>query len=276
MANPTPAEKQAAKDAQRRLDQIAEAIGVAAAGTAVVAALRQTSQSALVVGILAIGTFFYVMAKNLAAGQGRLAADPPRDDYRSATYPFRRKFDLSVFGTGPVVTPGVQAAAAMASASAYLSAMVRAFERAQGADLRGDRQARAQRLSETENYARRAGRALADVSASTLRLAEAVEALIEEEGLPEWPRRRISARFDQVLPDSEMARLYRSGVRIDEIRRTVRGTLSPELAAQLVTDLREAASENRTLATELIEARYLDMEFEESSEDLSDEGSNHE
>jgi hypothetical protein len=272
MANLTPAEKQSARNAQRRLDRIAEAIGVAAAGTALVAALRQTSQSTLVVQILAIGTFFYVMAKNLAAEQGRLAEDPPRDDYRSATYPFRRKFDLSVFGTGSIVTPGVQAAAAMATAAAYLSAMVRAFERAQGAELRNDRHARAVRLSETESYAREAGRALAEASASTLKLAEAVEALSEEEGVPEWPERQISARLDQVLPDSEMARLYRSGVRIDEIRKTVRGTLSPELAVQLATELRGTANANRSLATELIEARYLDMEFEESTEDVPDEG----
>jgi hypothetical protein len=100
---------------------------------------------------------------------------------------------------------------------AYVSAALRAYERAQGARMRGDDGARTERLRETRRYARIAATHVAQ-------LAERSEALATT--FPEWigeefGRSAVAPRQPDDLPDTTLAFLYRAGVSLAALKRAL-------------------------------------------------------
>lgn len=101
--------------------------------------------------------------------------DPPRGDYTTPTRSRRRTLP-STLGDTPVERSSSAFGESSAFAAAYLSAFVRALERAQMAELREQIETSRRRLDEADLYAARAAEALGDVSRRALVVADAFEA----------------------------------------------------------------------------------------------------
>lgn len=252
MPRPSAAQKQDAARASRSWDRFAHAIGIATAGAATGLG---SVDSVLSTELLKVGALLFAMAKACSAEAKGVADDPPRDDFESATYPYFRKIDFSVFGEGPIVTPAVHVGLAAGQSSAYLRAMVRALERAEGAARRDRPQLRDLRASEARRFAEEASAALRELAGGTRTLQHAFETFARsDEGVqPEGPPKRstIWARLDETLPDSSLALAFRAGIRIEELRRSIRGAVPDNPAAELTLRAGEAAEEAEGFAERL-------------------------
>jgi hypothetical protein len=204
--------------------------------------------------LLQVGGFLYVMAKALAAEHGRTAEDPPRDDFESATYPTPRRLDLEVFGEGPITTPAVALGHSINDATASMRAMVRALERAQGAEQRDMMDFAELRMREAERFAQQAATDLHRVTEKAEVLAQGFESMALPDHLEpsgQAQPRTIWTRLDEALPDSSLALLYRAGIRIAELRQPVRGTMPVDPAPVLAAGFRNGAESTERMSREL-------------------------
>src|SRR5262249_2190459 len=152
------------------------------------------------------------------------------------TYAVPRYLDLTVFPDGPIATPAVDFGDRAIVAGGYLRAMVRAIERAEGARQSDAVEFAYVRRQEAERLSRLSAWALDQTTIEANRLADSFEETTSfdqpegaEPGLEHRPTRRvISQRFDEALPAESLALLYRAGVRIEEIRKPVRGAVSSD------------------------------------------------
>ncbi len=161
---------------------------------------------------------------------GRIATDPPRDDFYRATFVMAERFDTEAL---PVLD-AVQEAARRAShsaerASAQLQAGLVAFERWQGARTKNQPQHARDRASEAWGHTRSGGSAL-------------VEAASELEAL----RDRLAERFDARLVDLYGSGQFRASAGIEQLPNETLallfvGGLRPDDARELLVSAREAA-----------------------------------
>jgi hypothetical protein len=120
--------------------------------------------------------------------KGRVAQDPPSRRYDSRTRAFRRSLALEEFiapqdtalrAGFAELTPAPEVGSALAQTlldeSAQVGAFIRAFERAQGAQLADERAFLDARARESRDYARRASALLRDSAGLAANLATSLE-----------------------------------------------------------------------------------------------------
>jgi hypothetical protein len=227
-------DKKTAKKLQRLCQDVAGASAVAAAGSNVAAGLGPEHVSS----VQALGTFLAVAAGALAVKAGQVADDPPRSDFKTSTHVTLREINVApvmrrAYGTqfaergqpmGTLLEERLRDVGLYGfNASAYLDALVRAFERASGAlEAEADEflTARAQEAREF------AGDAAGFLKSFAVR-AESVPAGLDDE----IELREAVAKPDVLqklrtgpgalihyLPDKAMAILFEAGIRIEEVR----------------------------------------------------------
>lgn len=229
-----PPSKQAARQLQRSANNAAGSCAVAVAGTALAASVRNLVDAHVVE---AMGTFLAVSLAELGRRAGELADDPPSKSYRSETHIRRREFDLAglkarAYGVQldleryPIGAALQERAADFAIASldcaAKLDAMVRAFERAQGAAEAGEEEYVQIRAAEAWRYSRETAVALDGVVGASSQFAEVVRSddalgssTREPEIIDELRNRRP---LDRYLSDAALSLLYVAGVPIKEVK----------------------------------------------------------
>ena len=120
-----PRPSQAAKDAAFRNQERATALAIASGPAAAGAALIPGAGLFIGLGIATVGAGFGIRA----LVQGRLAHDPPRDDYTSTTTPPPPRFDLTALGQGPVEVSAAELVRATDKTAGAMEAMILALER---------------------------------------------------------------------------------------------------------------------------------------------------
>jgi uncharacterized protein YegP (UPF0339 family) len=179
-------------------------------------------------GVAAASTFASVLARGAARVKQRTANDPPREDFDRRTYLRQRRVApspiLELLASLPrddetlrymgVAESCVQLGMELARDETSEAAMLRAFERAAGATRARDGVRTAERLAEVTRFAERAAGQLTEVTGLMQQLSE---------GLVGLPVERIASSvegesLDSLLPDDVLARIYRAGVKIGELR----------------------------------------------------------
>lgn len=254
MSRPSQSQKINAAEVQKWWQRVAHAVAVATAGSALASAANP------LVGVpLLLGGFLYAVANGFAWEAGQVAADPPRRDFETGTYAFVRKLDYSVFGDDPITASVLAVGVRLNEGTGYLRALIRALERSEGARKYDEPRAADARVSEARRLAARAARILADLSVSSENLANVLSEALDRGPVPEGGRftgQPIWVRLDEVLPDSSLSALYRSGIRIEEIRKPVRGEVERVGRYEVSEELRGASAATDLLAHLLGEAAF--------------------
>lgn len=223
----------------QRATELAAAAGLAAVATPVLLALAASS------GMVA------ALASGAAWIKGQIANDPPRRDFYARTTLRRRKFDgLALLAPSEprlaeavdvlhrVPTSAVGLAFALVEDDASERAFLRALERAAGAVEFAGGQVASQRLLEASEYQARSEVALRALGVEAVELADALD---EEVSFSERPGPVFqSATLDEILPNDVLAVLYRTGIRIEELRRLRPRAPKQDPLQGLVNELREA------------------------------------
>ncbi len=144
------------------------------------------------------------------------AADPPRDDYPSATRPRRPEFErYLVPAEDDLGAQATRFGTAVEASNIALEAALRAYEKYLGAKEAQDAEAAAERRSEATEYARAAAAPLSSAADSldglNDRVAERPD--LGDEVVPRRPRRPSD------LPSSTLAVVYLTGVRLNLLTR---------------------------------------------------------
>jgi hypothetical protein len=215
--------------------------------------------------ILKVGGLLYVMAKGLSHEKERVARDPPRFDFETPTrvFPFRR-LNLDVFGEGWLTTPALAFTEVARRATIHLEAMVRALERAQGAELKDRYGIASDREHEARGYAQTVSGQLTELSEVSGELAQAFLSFADRHATPsESPDEgRVDTRLDEALPNASLALLYRAGVRIEHIRVPVRGRVPKDPASELARGFEGSAESSQVLSAELAFGIFSDSRLE--------------
>jgi hypothetical protein len=193
----------------------------------------------------------------------RAVNDPPRPDYAATTQAQRPRVDVAMALEGTeFAEPAISAGEALRTQIAYLSALVRALERAQGASAAADEQSYGERLEDVYEFVRQisgtASAARAELTAFADVLSER-SALAEIEAEP--PRAlghgsgdasRSSGRIQQ---KRYIARLRAAGVSVGEFptRRATGEDVAAAASAlrRLGVSIEEFAGELRSSGIEL-------------------------
>lgn len=181
--------RQEASKARERLRTWADAFQVSAAAATLRAVEAPHDPGApLFAGWSAIATILSVASSAAARAQGRLADDPPAEDFPRSTRAFHRKLmrgevDFLVEPLGEAGGVGLDLSRALFDDSAETAALVRSFERAQGALLNDAPRMVQRRLVETQRHADRSVEALLTGTALADRLADSLKPVDEQRGL---------------------------------------------------------------------------------------------
>lgn len=146
-----------------------------------------------------------------------LAQDPAASDYYKRVIPSPWRLDEAVVGTvdAPSAFPTVMLG--LNQGTAEIRAMVRAYERAQGAAMRRDTRYVGPRLQEAEEFSDQASQTLSVVGAATVELADGLP-LSDDETTGDLTVPRAPSE----LSDAALAFLYSAGVPIEQLRRALR------------------------------------------------------
>jgi hypothetical protein len=227
-------------DLRRRFRSAIEAAEFAARLTyrlgTIEALTGQTNGAIYLIGVGALFDAFPFLAR-------KWADDPPRDDFESVTRIARRTIreEAPLAETGDAVTDlAARLVVDIDETNRHLRAALRAFERMQGALLRGS-PAASRRGLEAKEFRSEAGYALESTGARLQRLVPAIqreptrwfeEAEAPELRMPDEPQlgalapRRLKEpgvrpKAPQDLPAGTLAGLYLLGIPISELTRTV-------------------------------------------------------
>lgn len=210
-----PRPSQAAKDAAFRNQEVASGVattsGVAAAGVALIPGVGPF----IALGAAGVGAIFGIRAIKL----GRIAHDPPRDDYSEPTTLPPSRVDVSVLGDSPTEVAAAGLIDANDQATRAFDAIILALERASGAELAGDDAMLEARAAEVFEFAAQASDALIassertgpfrdalaefrDVSTPPFQPGTTLESLLPEPTLSAWdalglPRDYLRAGIDR-------------------------------------------------------------------------------
>ncbi|HEX8857359.1 MAG TPA: hypothetical protein VF752_17325 [Thermoleophilaceae bacterium] len=113
--------------------------------------------------IAAVGTVVTVRARYLEVTSRQLSDDPARTDFDVPVEPIRPPLHEGALGDDAYAVAGMELARVAGDSGAWLSAVVLATERAEGASLAGKPDYEAQRLDEAHRFLLDASRALRDV-----------------------------------------------------------------------------------------------------------------
>jgi hypothetical protein len=148
---------------------------------------------------------------------GRLASDPPRDDYESATQ--LRRLLPSEYVPPPRTSLGevaLELTQAADEAEAHLAAGLRALERYQGAIRRSQFDVAQARKAEAERYIRSAATPVRTCAARVDDMRETDQMRSPAES------RNIRPRSPSDLPRETLAVIYLRGMRLEALARTLR------------------------------------------------------
>jgi hypothetical protein len=154
-----------------------------------------------------------------------LADDPPRDDYERTTVPRPAAIDLSVLGTSEVEVEFRRFAEPMILATAEISALVRATERAMGADLAGEPVWAEARRTEADLFRSWASEHLRSQAEATPRFAAALSIDL---WVPSRRRPSGSVFLEEELSAESVSSLYRMGIPLSVIRTEVPDPMGKE------------------------------------------------
>jgi hypothetical protein len=121
--------------------------------------------------IAAVGTVVATRGKYLEVMSRQLSDDPPRSDFDVPVEPIRPPLHEGAFGDDSYTVAGMELARLLGDSAAWLSAVVLATERAEGASLAGSPDYEAQRLDEAHRFMLDASRALREVQRAGDRFA---------------------------------------------------------------------------------------------------------
>jgi len=251
MSRPSKTQKINAAETRKFWERVARAVAFATAGSALSSAGNPLVSAAL----LKVGAFLHAIANGFAGEAGQIAADPPRRDFETGTYAVVRKLDYSVFGEDRITTSALAVGVRLNEGTGYLRALIRALERSEGARIHDAPSVAEARVYEAVRFAERASRILDDLSARSMELAGAFSEATDRGSVSEGERSSrlpVWVRLDEVLPDSSLSALYRSGIRIEEIRKGIRGGSVEGVGGhQISEELRAASTATHSLAQAL-------------------------
>jgi hypothetical protein len=144
-----------------------------------------------------------------SSAQARIVHDPSRDDYESATSLSPSKLDFEVLGTAPTRLPSRLLISADA-ASRSLSAMLRALERAWGAQIEEELNVAREREREAFRFAAFAREALAASPGGAAELRSWLGEIHDDSSPGSGPVR--DGPLEDLLPEASLALLYKLGV----------------------------------------------------------------
>ncbi len=193
-------QKATASENQDRANYAALAAAPAAAG----ALFIPIAGPFVALGIVTIGSAIGAVGVH----QGKLARDPPRDDFDIETTLGPHLFDPTLLGTSRFEVNAAEFVRIEDQIARLSDAFVRALERASGAELAGDRVMFEQREAEALRFAERLGSQL-EVSAEKTGLVRAD--LARFSGVPFTPP-PLPTTLAGVLEDELVNRLEQSGV----------------------------------------------------------------
>lgn len=228
----------------RAAQQTLEAIGRRSrefAAACAVSSVELTAARALA----GTSAFVSVLAFEAARVKGRIAHDPPRDDYRSSTRRRSRRVSPSALleelqTDDPVAAGLARLGGLLVKDEGLERAMLRAFERAAGAFEAGDTFAAEARLEETATFTGATIDVLRDVGDLSGTLARPLATLESAPGRPLADVRGHT--LEALLPRDVLAALYRSGIGIREIRYASIDVTPPSPGDQLAAALAEASA----------------------------------
>jgi hypothetical protein len=186
--------------------------------------------------------------EEISKGAQALADDPPDDDFDHRTAvrvtKIRREEAFRLTRGDPVAGAALSVTVQADEAHALMSAHLRAFERFQGAEARGNRSACAARSDEAVRYARDGSRALQHLAEQMSELAAQLVGTDVAPGMP-----AALPQGPGSLPDEVLGILFLSGLPIQALdqvfqSRTLSGTIDVlERAIVTTVDLATALAE---------------------------------
>ena len=190
---------------------------------------------------------------NRAIAQGRIVRDPPRPDYQVPVVVAPVHLNVSFLGDSTFESSLGALALINERAAATARAVVRATERAMGAEQAGEAIHVRERLSEAEAFAQQLTAETHDASELALAARDAVAELP-----PLGPAiRGERVVLENVLPDETLAGLYRMGVPRGYV--TTPLPRDPELEHTLQGDLRDAWLETFSEAAQADRSYAVDL-----------------
>lgn len=208
-------------EVRRRAQEVSQTLGFVAQRLFELAGAAGLSSISLPVllPLSAASAFVGTCTLGVAQMKDRIANDPPRDDFDLATRlnPLRLRPEE---GFGSMVDAGAETSVlvefglALAEDQRRESAMLRAFERAAGAQAAGASAFVASRLRETRRYRDRTIESLHQLAIHCEVVREIISSLPDDL----QSEASQSGRLDDVLPDNVLSILYKSGVTISDVR----------------------------------------------------------
>lgn len=147
-----------------------------------------------------------------------LANDPPRGDYARTTIPRPVLVDFTPLGTSELAIAFREFGEPMRLATAEVSALVRATERAMGAELADQQQWVDARMEEARRFRAWASEHLLAQSVAAYPLAASFAAWISEHSSDRMTQENEGVKsFKDQLSPNDMSTLYRMGVPLSEV-----------------------------------------------------------
>jgi hypothetical protein len=249
MPRPTKRQKDAAFNQQQATSAAAIAAGTAAVGVAFIplAGPFVAAGAALVGGALSLR----------ALHLGRLAHDPPRDDYRLPTAVSSSALDTAGLGESDVERAEAEFANVVDEEARIVDALVVALERAWGAELANDATMVEARTAEALDFANQASERFVTSSELAHRLSEALNQFSESPA----PPLDLPTSLERALPDEVVTQVESRGIPFDYIN-TLIEVIPERPVAELIRRLETLAEADldyaRFLRTSLSEGAFLE------------------
>jgi hypothetical protein len=248
---PRPTKRQ--KDAAFNQQQTTQAAAIGATTAAVGLAFIPVAGVFVAAGVAIVGGALSLRALHL----GRLAHDPPRDDYRLPTTVASGALDTAGLGESDVERAAAEFASSVDEEAQIVDALVVALERASGAELANDATMVVARTEEALDFANQASERFVTSSQLAHRFSEALNQFSESPA----PPLDLPTTLERALPDEVVTQVESRGVPFDYMK-TLIEVIPERPVAELIRELETLAEADldyaRFLSASLSEGAFLE------------------
>jgi hypothetical protein len=249
MPRPTKRQKDAAFNQQQATSAAAIGAGTAAVGLAFI----PVAGPFVAAGAVVVGGALSLRALHL----GRLAHDPPRDDYRLPTTVSSSALDTAGLGESDVERAEAEFANVVDEEARIVDALVVALERASGAELANDATMVEARTAEALDFAHQASERFMTSSELAHHLSEALNQFSESPA----PPLDLPTTLERALPDEVATQVESRGIPFDYMN-TLIEVIPERPVAELIHELETLAEADldyaRFLSASLSEEAFLE------------------